>query len=349
MKSTKKFKQWQKNLFLTGIYAAIALLISVSVLFYLDNFYFNDNINAINPQNNTTDLLKVHPYMISDIPKEATNISFSHDNLYCMYLNNGIIYVKNIQTNKINSKITESSKINAAVLLDDRNMIIYFTISRRPKKSTDILNVNTYNIDNSQKNLQQTFNISSGFNVKKVDYSNLTNLILINTGKNSNGNIEDKVYCINIMKQVRKFVTDKTVDNMVLLNKSLSLYYQNSKGLLFCNSNKVKSLENQRINLLGRDSNDNIYVQSYKNKEIIYVVNNKEIIKTLSLKDLNYKEIVSNRSDIYAVYNDHVIDLAGDLSKTFSYDKNSSFINIVNNVIYLKKDNIIKTEKLFNN
>jgi hypothetical protein len=59
---------------------------------------------------------------------------------------------------------------------------------------------------------------------------------------------------------------------MVLLGGTFDLYYQNEEGVLFCNSQKVNGFENEKVNLLGRDSNDNIYLQPLAQKGMVYVV-----------------------------------------------------------------------------
>lgn len=364
MRSFKKPGKRRKIVIITGLYAFLAFIISVSILFYLNNFYFNDNIipnttmipSATNgdtvsktTETNITKKSKINAYTISDIPKEVSNISISYDNQYCMYLYNGIIYIKDIQTNKIKSKITDSSQIANAILLDDRNMILYFTIDRKTALNSDKINIRTYNIDNNVSMFQQSFSITATSNIKKVEYSSLTNLIVINTERNSNNQITDKVYYINIMKRVKLLASEKIVDNMVLLHKSLSLYYQNNGGALFCNSKKIAGFENEKIKLLGCDVNDNIYVQSMTQKNNFYVLNNNKIMNTIKLKDSDYTKILYNGSAIYVVYRNYVINLVNDTNKKITYDKNTSFMNIVDKRIYVRNNNEIKTEEISGN
>jgi uncharacterized protein with WD repeat len=47
--------------------------------------------------------------IITEVPNDAENISFSYDDKYCTYLYNSEIYIKDIATNKLIRKITENT------------------------------------------------------------------------------------------------------------------------------------------------------------------------------------------------------------------------------------------------
>lgn len=348
MKSHNKPKKWKQLTVLTGFYAVLALIVSLSILYYFNNFYLTDNINTnktLPPISTVSDQSKTVKNTITKIPKDAINISFSKDNKYCMYLNKGIIYIQQIGTSKIIRKITESSQITKALLLEDRNIVIYFTLGKKSISNSETVNIMTYNIDKNERTVQQFFSISKGSIIKDIEYSNLTNLILVNTEQGRINSISDKVYYINIMKRVKSLATEKKVDNMVLLNKSLSLYYQNDKGILYCNSKKIKGFDNVKVHLLGRDSNDNIYAQPLIKRTTIYVLNNDKIIKTLQLSNPNYTKILYNGSGIYAVYKGYVVNLTSNISKKINYNSNFNFIDIVGDRIYMKdKKNKLKID-----
>ena len=241
MKAYNKPKKWEQLMTLTGFYAVLALIVSLAVLYYFNNFYLTNNINtnkSLVPIDTVSDQSKSYTTTLTKIPLIASNISFSHDNKYCMYLDKGIIYIQEIGTNKIIQKISESSKVTKALLLEDRNIVIYFTIEKKSKTNSEIVKIKTYNIDKNERNVQQSFSIGKGLTIKDIQYSSLTNLILVNTEKQIKNITSDKVYYINIMKTVRNLVTQKNVNNMIFLNKSLSLYYESDKGILYCNSKK---------------------------------------------------------------------------------------------------------------
>lgn len=106
---------------------------------------------------------------------------------------------------------------------------------------------------------------------------------------------------------------------------------------------------NEKIKLLGCDVNDNIYVQSMTQKNNFYVLNNNKIMNTIKLKDCDYTKILYNGSAIYVVYRNYVINLVNDTNKKITYDKNTSFMNIVDKRIYVRNNNEIKTEEISGN
>ena len=102
---------------------------------------------------------------------------------------------------------------------------------------------------------------------------------------------------------------------------------------------KIKGFENQKIHLLGRDVNDNIYIQSLIKRDIVYILSNDKIIRTLKLSDPNYVKILHNRSDIYAIYKGYAVNLTSSISKKINYNSNLNFVDIVGDRIYLKDKN----------
>jgi hypothetical protein len=352
MKSHNKPKKWQQLIVLAGFYAVLALIITLSILYYFNNFYLTANINtskALSSFDKVSVQSKSETLVVTTIPRSAINISFSHDNKYCMYLDKGILYIQTVGSNKIIQKITESSQITKALLLTDRNIVIYFTIDKKSKSNLEIAKIKTYNIDKNERTVQQSFSISKGSIIKDIEYSSLTNLILVNTEKRNIRSISNKVYYINIMNRVRSLATQNNVYNMVLLNKSLSLYYQNGKGVLYCNSKRINNFDKQKVNLIGRDTNDNIYIQSVLKRDTVYVLNNDKIAKTLKLQDSNYIKILCNRSDIYVVYKGYVVNLTTDINRKINYNSNLDFVDIVGDRIYLKdKNNTLKSNIISN-
>lgn len=346
MKALKNLKKSQRALLLTGFYAVLALIISSGILYYLNNYYRADSSNA---EYNITNIKSIaaatekNASQKLSVPVTAKDISFSEDNKYCMYLYNGSIYVREVETDRLIQKIVDKLEIKNAVLLKDRNLILYFTITKTPVLHSESLNMKTYNIDNDKNTLQQTFSISEGSKLKAVQYSSLTNLIVINIERTVNKQITNKLYYVNIMKKVRGFAADKIVNNMVLESNALSLYYQNGQNILYCNDKKIKDFENKRIRLLGRNGEDNIYLQDLNQKNVIYVLNNEKLLKIIKLSDGNYSKAVLSGDTIYLVYKTYAVNLTADVTKKIEFNRNLDFVNIVNNKLYLRnaKNSII--------
>lgn len=343
-------------LFFAGLYAVIAIVVVFPVLYYLNNFYLtnpktDNTVNTDRYAYETTGTTVSNSTVeekskISGIPVDATDISFSYDNKYCTYLYKGIVYVREIETNKTIYKIKDSSEIQKAVLMDDRNIIIYFSIGTKAL-SSDTISITSYNIEKNTRIAQKTFNIGLNTRIKQIDYSSLTNLIYVNIETYIKNNNTDQVYYLNINKKVKKLSTEKIVNNMVLLSRSFDLYYQDNKNILFCNSKKVTGFEHQKINLLGRDSNDNIYVQPLDKKDMVYVLKGSMIIRTIHLSNKDYLKLQYGRNGIYAIYDSYIINLADNVNRKIAYDNKYSFINLINDRIYLKdKNNVIMSFKV---
>ncbi len=147
---------------------------------------------------------------------------------------------------------------------------------------------------------------------------------------------------------LRVIVKDNNaVGGINLLSGTFDLYYQNEEGILFCNSQKVNGFENEKVNLLGRDSNDNIYVQPLAQKGMVYVVSGSKIIKTIRLDDTGFLKLQYGRTGIYAVYDSYIRNLTDNTNRKILYDSNYSFLDLVNDRIYLKdKNNDIVSSKV---
>lgn len=118
----KGLKTWQKYLMLIGSYALIALMISSIFLGYINNVF----LAVVQVDKKTSNFYNGQELDLTGIPKDATCLSFSHDNAYYTYLLDGSLYIKDSTTNKLVKKITESIPITYAITMNDRNIVIYF-------------------------------------------------------------------------------------------------------------------------------------------------------------------------------------------------------------------------------
>ena len=192
-------------------------------------------------------------------------------------------------------------------------------------------------MDNASSTKQVSMKISSGSKIKDVDYSNATNLIYLNLEATAKGKTTDTIYSINIMKQLQKVSSSSIVDNMVLLNNTGSLYFEDSKNNLY---NQVKHVADlQTGHLIGCDAEDRVYVQSLDEKSSISVLSGNEVIKTLKLPDTDYIEFYSDKSNVYVIYSDYIISLSQDMSAKFTYDEKLTFLGLGGTHIYFRDSN----------
>lgn len=367
MKLIKTNKKFTKILILTGMYAVLAFIISISVISVINNsivthingFEINNSIVAqtnnvsnkkstntsssittVNEKPATTesaDTDYINGSKLTNVPDSALNISFSYDGKYCAYLYNNEIYIKDIAADTTIYKIPDGASITNFILMNDRNIIIYFTLNDTS------LNVKTYDIVNNVETLQKTIDIPAGATVKHVDYSTLTNLIFINVESGNGSNLINTIYYLNIMKRLKTFRLETVINNMILLNNTYALYFEDKNNNLYCYPNPISGFNKKKIRLLGCDSNDNVFIESLDNKNTIYIVKNEMIDKIINLNGPAYMEIYSNKIGVYIVYSNYIINLAGDINKKILLDKGLKFIGLGGNKIYFRdsNDNIV--------
>jgi hypothetical protein len=182
----------------------------------------------------------------------------------------------------------------------------------------------TYNIDSDQTIDQVELSVSGGAAVKAVDYSNDTNLVFVNIEKTKNGTVSDSVYSIDIMKNTQKLSLGSIVDNMVLLGKTNSLYYNDEKSNLYLHAEPFAGL--QKGKLIGRDEEDNVYVQSADDPGSVYKVSNEKLADTLALPDPNVIRFYADKKNVYAVYGNYIVNLSGDMQAKLEFDSHLQFL-----------------------
>ena len=284
----------------------------------------------------TTDI--THGINLTIVPSSAKSISFSFDDQFCTYIENGKLYVVNAAKDEPIQTIQEKSAISNAELMHNRNIIIYCTIDRSSKSSTDTLILKTYNIENKSTVVQKSFDIPKGAVVRKLDYSDVTSHVYLDIKSGSGVKEHDAVYYLDIMKKLYKKSLGAVINQMVLLNNSVDFYYD-TNGKLYCDAKIVAAFNNKKIQLLGCDGNDNIYAQSLTDKKTIYVLDTKNSIKSISLQDSGYSQIYSDKMNLYAVYNDHIINLSSSDTSSLSYDPQLRFIGMGGSNIYFSDGN----------
>lgn len=265
--------------------------------------------------------------VVTGVPKEARYLSFSYDDKYCTYLYKSKIYIKDIAQNTDVKTISDTG-ITWAQIMNDRNNILYFT------QNDNTLALKTYNIDNAVANKQLSFKISAGTKIKDVDYSNATNLIYLNLETTSKSKTTNTIYSINIMKELTKVSSSSIVDNMVLLNNTGSLYFEDDDNNLYNRVKKVVDLNTGH--LIGCDSEDRVYVQSIDDESSISVLSGSKVVKKLELPGADYLKFYSDKSNVYVIYDDYIINLSGDMSAKFTYDKSLTFLGLGGTSIYFR-------------
>lgn len=281
--------------------------------------------------------------ILTGIPSDVSFLSFSGDGQYCIYCSKGALFISDIQTGKLIKQVSGMGAIEYALLMYDRNIVIYFTAghsrSTAVKGPRSEITVNTYNIDTGMQTTQYSMKAGSGAEIRWADYSSMTGHVAFDlySGKS------DAIYYINLMKHLAKVPTGGNVENAALANNSQIIYYEKG-NILYCQSRPVKCLNSIRTKLLGCDLNDYLYVQSQSDKKLIYVAKGVSVVRRIKLDDPNFINVYSNKTNIYLVYPDHVLDLSASPDRKTAYDRGYNFKGLINGCLYLtdNKGNIVR-------
>jgi hypothetical protein len=308
----------------TGFYAVLSFVLCFVILAMVNHSIVFGNSG----DNSAAGASSIGARVVTGVPADAQDISFSYDDKYCSYLYDSQIYIKDIAKNTDIKTISDTG-ITWAQIMNDRDNILYFT------QNSNSLALKTYSIDSDTSTKQLSFKITAGTKIKDVDYSNATNLIYLNLeSTSSKGKTTDTIYSVNIMKQLTKISSSSIVDNMVLLNNTGSLYFEDADSNLYDRVKHVVDL--QTGHLIGCDSQDRVYVQSLDDKSSISVISGSKVVNTLQLPDTDYIEFYSDKSNVYVIYDDYIINLSGDLSAKFTYDKSLTFLGLGGSNIYFR-------------
>lgn len=317
-----------------------AYVIFTAVTLFIAIFFINASIvvdtassagaeNKLQPVSAESSIQKSQVlYSLSGIPSDVDYLSFSADGQYCVYSFKGKLHVTDIQSRKTTKEIAEKNAISYAILMHDRNIIIYFTVGNGK------ITVNTYNIDSGQKTIQNSFKAGNEAIIRQADYSSMTGHVSFDVFNGKN----DVIYFIDLMKKLKKTSAGGPIENMALTNSRQTVYYEKGSTLYY-QSQPVKSLKKFKTRLLGCDIKDYVYVQSLSDKTCVYVVKGVNIVKRIRLDDADFIKTYSNKTNVYLVYPDHIMNLSTDPAEKTSYDKNYRFDGIMDSSIYLSDGN----------
>ena len=335
LNSKEKFKK--ALIFLTFIYAFSTFIFCFIIIFHLNASIVTHSGSQGSIPHTKTASGEIQNSIKINVPSGAENISFSYDDKYCTYLYNSEIYIKETGSNKLVRKISEKLGIKKLMLMGNRNIIMYFCISNKR------LGLKTYNIENGLITIQKSFIIPGNSTIKSVDYSSITNLIFINIEQSNKINKKGSLYYLNIMKNVKRISPGHQVNSMLLANNSLALYFEDENNNLYCHSKLISGVK--RAHIIGCDANDNVYATSLDDKSTIYVVKNNNLLTTQRLNDLNFIGFYTNKSDVYVIYKNYIINLTNKSKLTYNNDLkflgmgglNMYFKDSNNNIVGIKR------------
>lgn len=340
----KQHKNFRKYLILTGVYAAVAFtLVFISCYLINRSIVMDSRPTVTTVTQNSDNMLygvkidfggEKYSTLLSDVPQDVLDLSFSFDDKYCTYIYNGEIVIIDIEENKIVETIAEKAAITNACLMSNRNIIIYITHDTAKGN----IALYTYNIDSKSKTQQKEMTVSKDTSIINLGYSTATSIVFFETRSNSGAKARDTINYFDIMKRLhyeRLYLTQK----VIMLNKMVKFYYENNDNILYSQFKAVSGIENTKIKLLGCDLNDNIYMQSLDNSNTLFIMDDSGNIKTTELEDLYFYKTYSNQDGFFLIYNDYLMNIASDAQTKIHYDNKLHFLGMGGNKIYFRSLN----------
>lgn len=333
----------RKLLKLTGIYAAGTFVMVLVVCLFLNGSFVMDH-NAAYTGTSEGGMTTLNGAMIdahqnscgnttlSGVPENASDVSISYDGKYCSYISDGKLNIRDTQKNTAVRTIGPS--VLKAILMHNRNIVIYLTSG-----SSGTLYVKTYNIDNGTVTEQKSIAIPGNAEVIKLDYSTATSTVFFNVRTGSGANARDTVYYLDIMKRLHKNSLGYAAQHIIMLEKSVTFFYTDAQGILHSKLKAVKGLENTKVRLLGSDSADNVYLQSLDNPNTLIKLDNSNGTSTVSLQDTNYKEAYCDKTGVYLIYGNYIINVASNPDSKMAYDGNLNFIGMGGSSMFFRDGN----------
>ncbi|MEI8217154.1 MAG: hypothetical protein WCF96_08640 [Eubacteriales bacterium] len=239
----------------------ISLIIQLSGLFYIDNFFLDSSF-ALKSQ-------KIVDLMTNakiNIPNNALNINTSFDAAYiAYYLNNELFVVDTKSGKSTNLSYSNNIKVSFYKWLPDRNRIL---IAEKDKNN---LSISYYDIDKGQMdNITKFPMLSSKSEVVDIVASPLINVIYI---KVENGPQRVSVYWVNVMKSEKRISTrTNNIGNIEAIPHEDKMVYENLTDNMIYATGSRSALEfngTTKLSLLKVDNNDMVYIGAIDNNNNI--------------------------------------------------------------------------------
>ena len=230
----------------------ISLIIQLSGLFYIDNFFLDSNL-ALKSQK-IVDLITNAKI---NVPNNALHINTSFDASYIAYYLNKDLFIIDTKTGKSkNLSFSNNIKVSFYKWLPDRNRILI------AEKDINNLSISYYDIDKGQMdNITKFSMLSSKSEVVDIVASPLINVIYI---KVENGPQRASVYWVNVMKSEKRISTKtNNIGNIEAIPHEDKMLYENlSDNMVYVTGtrNALDFSGIKNLSLLEVDNNDNVYI-----------------------------------------------------------------------------------------
>lgn len=314
--------------------------------YYLDKFFFvNETSFKTKKIENTQKVTKSVENI--KIPKNPMNLAISYDGKYTSYFEAGNLKVINTQTAEEKAiPFEQGLTVSFCKWLPDRDRM--FIAEKKVNKDGSIIKFSYYDVKTKEKTEVRDVSINlkdSKSEVLNMEFSTLTNVIYIKTGRK--GNVSS-IYRINVMATMEK-ITTGLIGNIKIMTRDDKMFYEDTRysqiriaGL--DKSVKIKGIDN--LALLSIDKEDNIYVGQIDKGKIIKIFfgtlnQSTDAWKIIELKDpAQTKDIfISLEGKIYV--NDNLKGVVTDITSSQENFYKGIYLEMNNNVISSVQGNLL--------
>lgn len=263
---------------------------------------------------------------IAGVPADA-EMYFSFDGRYCAYMDGGALTVRETASGAQAAAVAGEGLVWAQ-FLDERDALLYLTLQG------EALSVNNCNAGNGRDTRQLSIKLPGDAKVKAADVSCARGYLCVNV-RTGTKFFYDEVYSVDIMKRTVRLNLQETINDMAVAERTRAVYYTNGSGYLYCGEKALSGKEEGT--LLGIDAKDKVYFQKAADKSTVFVFEGEEKTAELQLPNIaNILRFYKTPKSVYAVYDGYLLDITGDLTKRFEYDKSMGFMGIGGNSVFLR-------------
>ncbi len=332
------------------LFAIIGTIITIVSLTVVDNYIYSLNqTSAVDSilSSNSNEGSSIKSVSSISLENNIKYLQFSYNNKYYAFLKDKKVYINNTKDGSEHSVISEDEEICYFNLLYDKNLIIYITAEPRKNNITRLV-INTYDIESGRKIEYNKFNITNFSSIKDMNMSPIINIIYINIETKTLTTTNNTIYSIDLFNSMYQVRSGRIYDRMIMLQTKDRVYYEDTNSNIYSSGGNVPLFKN-KVELIGIDSDDNIYFIQKDTKSVVYKVKNNKIVDTIKLSDSDVVKTYTNNVGTYIVYPTYVINVAAKdpykrIARLTSYVE---FLAIKDNVMYLKTvDNKLISTKI---
>ena len=330
-----------KNLKRIVIWALLSLSLQAAGLYLLEQMYFkhSSDFKVEKVEEKPIESTITFPSGIDDV-----KISFSGK--YCFYFRDNNLYTMNTKSGEENEvKIEDSKEVLYVDWIENVNRLILVI-----RDENNLMQLYTYDIySKTEHKVKDLGQYSQSVTINEIAISSKTGVKYIEL---TWGNSKPVIYRIDINETLTKinYITIGIEDIISFNNKDVLIYKSNTSNTFYSYSNgknkKVDLQINNRLDILGTDSNDNVYFGEYEGDKIYRIVYGKVDTKDGEWNSVSLDES-KNKEDIHITQEGNILindTLSGKvLNKTtgniISYK--GKFISMNDKIIFSNKNNYI--------